>query len=256
MRDFKTAKGFIAGVVITAMLIGVTPTAFAKVASVKLPVNYNNIKIVTDGKPVHTDKEPFIHNGTTYLPVRAVGEAVGKEVAWDGASNTVYLGKVPANKPGGQTQGYSRKNPAPIGVTQTYHVNDYSDNYTANIQIVDTMRGQEAWDRIIEANMFNEPPQAGKEYILVKARISVQNVKGDKSVSVDEYMFDGFSSANAEYTKVAVVDPEPVFEGDLYSGGSLEGYFVVQVNQNDPAPKVVFGRDYDGTGGIWFKITN
>ena len=55
---------------------------------------YNNIKIVVDGRQIITDShnEPFIYNGTTYLPVRAVGEAVGKEVAWNGDANTVYLG--------------------------------------------------------------------------------------------------------------------------------------------------------------------
>ncbi len=38
-----------------------------------------------------TPAEPFIYNGTTYLPVRAVGEAVGKEVAWDNDTKTVTL---------------------------------------------------------------------------------------------------------------------------------------------------------------------
>ena len=39
--------------------------------------------------------EPFIYEGTTYLPVRAVGEALGKAVTWDGATKTVYIGNVP-----------------------------------------------------------------------------------------------------------------------------------------------------------------
>ena len=39
--------------------------------------------------------EPFIYNGTTYLPVRAVGEALGKQVGWDGKTKTVYIGEVP-----------------------------------------------------------------------------------------------------------------------------------------------------------------
>jgi hypothetical protein len=35
--------------------------------------------------------EPFIFEGTTFLPVRAVAEALGQEVNWDGATNTVYI---------------------------------------------------------------------------------------------------------------------------------------------------------------------
>ena len=42
--------------------------------------------------------EPFIYNGTTYLPVRAVGDAIGKQVTWDGGSKTVYLGEAPNSK--------------------------------------------------------------------------------------------------------------------------------------------------------------
>jgi hypothetical protein len=72
-------------------------TAFAATGTQNIPVTYNNIKIVVDGNTLSTSAEPFIYNGTTYLPVRAVGEAVGKEVTWDGNSNTVYLGEIPKN---------------------------------------------------------------------------------------------------------------------------------------------------------------
>ncbi len=35
--------------------------------------------------------EPFIIDGTTYLPLRAVSEALGLEVDWDGNTSTVFL---------------------------------------------------------------------------------------------------------------------------------------------------------------------
>lgn len=35
--------------------------------------------------------EPFIHNGTTYLPVRALAEALGQEVDWDQETATVLI---------------------------------------------------------------------------------------------------------------------------------------------------------------------
>jgi hypothetical protein len=37
--------------------------------------------------------EPFVYNGTTYLPVRAVANAFNKDVEWDGTTSTVYIGK-------------------------------------------------------------------------------------------------------------------------------------------------------------------
>ena len=38
---------------------------------------------------------PILKDGTTYLPVRAIGEAFDKEVAWDGATKTVTLTSKP-----------------------------------------------------------------------------------------------------------------------------------------------------------------
>ena len=64
-----------------------------------IDIFFRNIKIMIDGAEyVPTDAdgnvvEPLIYNGTTYLPVRAVANAFGKEVKWNGESATVYLGK-------------------------------------------------------------------------------------------------------------------------------------------------------------------
>ena len=72
-----------------------TCTVSAANGTKNISATFRNIKIVVDGKEVSTSAEPFIYNGTTYLPIRAVGEAVGKEVTWNAGTNTVYLGEVP-----------------------------------------------------------------------------------------------------------------------------------------------------------------
>lgn len=84
------------------LILSTVVIASSRVANIK--VVYDNIKIVVDGKEVHFGSdsegkkiEPFIYNGTTYLPVRAVGEAVGKEVSWDQSSKTVFLGSAAVN---------------------------------------------------------------------------------------------------------------------------------------------------------------
>ena len=41
-----------------------------------------------NGNPV----EPFILDGTTYLPVRAVSEALGVPIQWEGSTWSVYIG--------------------------------------------------------------------------------------------------------------------------------------------------------------------
>ena len=75
---FQRIKDVCLGATVAALVMGAAPAAYAKVANMDIPVMFSNIKIVVDGKELKTDKEPFIYEGTTYLPVRAVGEAVGK----------------------------------------------------------------------------------------------------------------------------------------------------------------------------------
>ena len=89
-------QGLIVGVMIGATITG--GAVFATNTTTLYDVIANGIKIVVDGKELHpTDAqgnsvEPMIYNGTTYLPVRAVANALGKAVYWDGPNFTVYLG--------------------------------------------------------------------------------------------------------------------------------------------------------------------
>ena len=85
--------------VLTFITIG--SIAYARDGKKTVDIYYRNIKILVDGKPVAFNKdatgnqvEPFIYEGTTYLPVRAVGEALGMNVKWDGETSTVSLGEV------------------------------------------------------------------------------------------------------------------------------------------------------------------
>lgn len=87
-------KGIVLGLIIGVVLI---PTVFATVGTVNKEVSYNDIKINLNGRTVEPKDangnkvEPFIIDGTTYLPVRAVGDALGLNVEWDGANKTVIL---------------------------------------------------------------------------------------------------------------------------------------------------------------------
>jgi len=98
MKTKFRLQGILIGAIITAIIL--TGTALGATVVKNLEVTYRDIKLVIDGNLV-TPKdavgnvvEPFIYNGTTYLPVRAVAEAVGKSVDWDGDTSTVYLGGI------------------------------------------------------------------------------------------------------------------------------------------------------------------
>lgn len=82
----KTLKGYVAGFLTAAILVGGVSYAAS------------TVRIVIDGKEIlPTDADgnrvdPIIVDGTTYLPVRAVANAFGKAVYWDGPNYTVYIG--------------------------------------------------------------------------------------------------------------------------------------------------------------------
>ncbi len=91
----KKLKGLVIGI-----LIGTIMSATIANAATLYNVINQGIKIVIDGQRLNpTDAngkkvEPIIYNGTTYLPVRAIASALGKEVYWDGPNYTVYLGEM------------------------------------------------------------------------------------------------------------------------------------------------------------------
>ena len=77
--------------------LSVIAPAAASVVTTTLQVQYADIKIQVDGKQFTPRDvngkvvEPFASDGTTYLPVRAVANALGVSVEWDGSTNTAIL---------------------------------------------------------------------------------------------------------------------------------------------------------------------
>lgn len=90
----KNWKAIFAGCAIAASLTG---AALAAGSSRTETLHFNGISLRVNGETVQiTDStgaptEPFIINGTTYLPVGNVAKLLGYTVQWDGATQTVIL---------------------------------------------------------------------------------------------------------------------------------------------------------------------
>jgi len=78
------------GAAITLVLSS-TVNVFALSGTRTIKAVYNDIKIMLNGERIVTEKEPFIVDGTTYLSVRDVGEALGLDVEWNSKTKTVEL---------------------------------------------------------------------------------------------------------------------------------------------------------------------
>ena len=94
----KQRKRLLALALVLALVLALCVTyAFASTGSVSKTIYYRNIQIKLNNSTIvpkdATGKtvEPFIMDSTTYLPVRAVANALGLEVGWDEATSTVSL---------------------------------------------------------------------------------------------------------------------------------------------------------------------
>jgi hypothetical protein len=91
------ARNFIRGFLTCAIVFSLITGAAAASRTIQATLLYRDIKIEIDGGEIMPRDaagnivEPFIIDGTTYLPVRAVAEALGMEVGWDDATSTVRL---------------------------------------------------------------------------------------------------------------------------------------------------------------------
>lgn len=80
------------------LVLGLSAVAFGASVTKSINVMMGGIKLYVDDEQF-TPKDangnvvqPIVYNGTTYLPARAVSEALGKAVHWDNATKSVYIG--------------------------------------------------------------------------------------------------------------------------------------------------------------------
>ncbi|MBR2476599.1 MAG: peptidylprolyl isomerase [Clostridia bacterium] len=92
-KSLKTfVLGLVAGIIITA-----TP-AIANTIWERIDVVRNRITVMVDGKELQADN--FLYQDTTYVPIRAVAEALGKNVTYE--DGVAYIGESYAAEFGGE----------------------------------------------------------------------------------------------------------------------------------------------------------
>lgn len=162
------------------------------------------------------------------------------------------------NEPSPQNtdKGYSRQNPAEIGTRLVHEeFGDYSlGDYTVRATLLRIFRGPDAWELIYDASSYNDEPSAGREYILAEIRFEFLESTEDVQYDIDYYDFDAVSSSGVDYDTTFISLPEPELEATMYQGGSVQGWTVFEVEIGDSSPLMTFGRDYNGVGGVWFKL--
>ena len=84
-------KKFIAGFLVCAVLMICVPAFADSAKNVTALLGQN--KVIFEGIPLEVNT--LIYEDTTYIPLRAAAEAIGKDVTYDAKTKTVYIGRVP-----------------------------------------------------------------------------------------------------------------------------------------------------------------
>lgn len=95
----KNYKKLAVVLAIMIFTLSIASSVFAAGTFKNLKAFYNNIKIFKNGTQVHMTVEPFIIDGTTYIPLRAVSELLDKDVTWDQATYSVGINDKPGMNP-------------------------------------------------------------------------------------------------------------------------------------------------------------
>jgi len=122
----------------------------------------------------------------------------------------------------------SYQNPADI--SETVIVTCLGETF--EITVLDVERGETVWQELYAANMFNEEPKQGFEYLLTKVRVA--HTSGESSTYISSFSFNAYAE-DVGYNPTFVVLPKdrPGLDGvDLMPGGQTEGWICFEVPKN------------------------
>jgi hypothetical protein len=195
-------------------------------------------------------------DATTRITVADFRAATSRmQTAMDRAGRATTPASRPFLTPAPAQLGLTRQTPSGPGVPLAMTVSSLFKNYDVTVSDQAVVRGAAANQMVKAANMFNPNPKPGMEYLLVSIRLTyVKGPTADTAYDASGYAFSIVSSQGAEYDNPFCVAPSPKFGTTLYAGAASEGWACFMVNQNDPQPTMVFGRNFDGSGGRWWRV--
>jgi hypothetical protein len=124
---------------------------------------------------------------------------------------------------------------APAAISETVTTEDWE------VTVLEVVRGEQAAALAQQGNQFNDPPASGMEYVAVRARVRAIAVeRPDRPEQVGDAMFRVTGAQNVVYESVAVVEPAPALEAELFPGGQVEGWAILSAAQGEQELLAIF----------------
>lgn len=145
----------------------------------------------------------------------------------------------------------------PCQLKEEASVYDYDYGALLTVSITQVVRGDKAWQMIQEANVSNEPPSAGKEYLVAYVVAKYHEGPGAQTYGINTFEFN-YLDERSWLLPVAdtVIEPELRLSDALpvYEGGVMKGWLAFEVPEGDANLMVAFGLDRLGLGAVWFRL--
>lgn len=141
----------------------------------------------------------------------------------------------------------TRNNPVEHGDTVNVYQESFMGDAEYEMELLESVTGEEASQMVSDANQFNEEASEGKEYILAKFRVQLIAAE-EEPFNINSQQFDVISEGGSSYESfISVSGLEPEFRSDLYEGGENEGWVAFTVDTDDEKPLAKYGD-------VWFNL--
>ena len=152
-----------------------------------------------------------------------------------------------------QRIGSSPAGPAPAGAPVQTIIEcgvgyESHELYDVKITLLETVRGDRAWEMIKAAAPENKAAKDGFEYILARIRFeyAARGRPGECGHELKEDEFTALSPEGHVYDSPSVVPPSPRLNGTVHSGDTPEGWVAFSVPKNEPTALMSFGTKAGG----------
>lgn len=164
------------------------------------------------------------------------------------ASNTGTSNKMAASKD--EAVIGSRTNPAKMNDVVTYKYNSFMyGSADLELQMTDMVRGDDAYQLLLNANQFTPEADNGREYVI--AMFKVTNVKshqsGDEPTEVNYTQFDYADSQYVKEDQFNISLDLDLLKGKLYEGSTAEGLVLLEAKPGEQG-YIVFDDN------VWFAL--
>ncbi len=186
-------------------------------APTEVEIDWNaslDVEIPTDAEEVTTDE--------LGVAVLLLLLSLAPPEATATAAPTAAPSPTPAAVPEVAPEGRGRSNP--------YAFDTVMEAPDWRFEALETIRGDEAWELIQEANQFNDPAAESREYVLVRIRAIYV---GDDEADIHGSDFRITGSSGWATRAPPVSEPEPELDATLRPTGETEGWVAFEVGQGE-----------------------